>query len=60
VPVLGTVTLVQTPQQRLTARVATVVFGGGVVALVAAYALTVTLQDQGVRLAQALLSGQSL
>ena len=60
VPVLGTVTLVQTPQQRLTARVATVAFGGGVLALVAAYALTVTLQDQGVRLAQALLSGQSL
>ena len=60
VPVLGTVTLVQTPQQQLTARVAAVAFGGGVLALVVAYALTVTLQDQGVRLAQALLTGQSL
>jgi polysaccharide chain length determinant protein (PEP-CTERM system associated) len=60
VPVLGTITLVQTPQQRLTARVAAVAFSGGVLALVAAYALTVTLQEQGVRLAQALLAGQSL
>jgi polysaccharide chain length determinant protein (PEP-CTERM system associated) len=60
VPVLGTVTLVQTPQQRLTARVAAVAFGGGVVALIVAYGLTVTLQEQGVRLTQALFAGQLL
>jgi hypothetical protein len=60
VPVLGTITLVQTSQQRLTARVAAVAFGGAVLALVAAYALTVTLQEQGVHLAQAMLAGRSL
>jgi polysaccharide chain length determinant protein (PEP-CTERM system associated) len=60
VPVLGTVTLVQTPQQILTARVAAVAFGGGLVALIVAYGLTVTLQEQGVRLTHALFAGQLL
>jgi len=60
VPVLGTVSFVQTAGQRVHARVSAVAFGGGLMALVAAFALTVFLQEQGVRLAQALLSGQLL
>jgi polysaccharide chain length determinant protein (PEP-CTERM system associated) len=60
VPVLGTVSLVQTARQRVTARVSAVAFGGGLLALVAVFALSVFLQEQGVRIAQALLSGQLL
>jgi polysaccharide chain length determinant protein (PEP-CTERM system associated) len=60
VPVLGTVTFVQTAGQRLQTRMSGLAFGGGLLTLVGAFALIVFLQEQGVRLAQTLLSGQLL
>jgi polysaccharide chain length determinant protein (PEP-CTERM system associated) len=60
VPVLGTITLVQTPRQRVISRVGTLAFTGGIVALVAVFGLTVLLQERGVRLTQSLLSGELL
>jgi polysaccharide chain length determinant protein (PEP-CTERM system associated) len=60
VPVLGTVTFVQTPRQRWQERVGTTVFAGGIAALVGAYGLCVVLHEQGVQFARALLSGQLL
>jgi protein tyrosine kinase modulator len=58
VPVLGTVTFVQTGRQRASARIGAVVFSGALFGLVVAYGLTVFLQERGVHLAQALLAGQ--
>jgi polysaccharide chain length determinant protein (PEP-CTERM system associated) len=60
VPVLGTVTFVQTPRQRWQERIGMTVFAGGIAALIAAYGLCVVLHEQGVRLARALMTGQLL
>jgi uncharacterized protein involved in exopolysaccharide biosynthesis len=59
-PVIGSVTLVQTPRQRARDRVGAVIFGGGLAALAMTFVLSILLQETGVRLAHALLQGSSL
>lgn len=57
VPVIGTVTLVQTPRERVRERIGRVVFGGGLAALAMTFVISIVLQELGVRLAHGLLPG---
>ena len=60
VPVIGSVTLVQTPRQRIRERVSAVLFGGELAALAMTFVLIILLQEIGVRFAHAVFQGSAL
>jgi polysaccharide chain length determinant protein (PEP-CTERM system associated) len=59
-PVIGSVSLIQTPAERLRLRTQTAIFAVSVLVLVAAWIMTVVFNEQGVELASRLMASNGL